>query len=50
MNNRTIGVVLLCIWLICEGAVSVLSLTFNGIQIILGILAILAGILILVGR
>lgn len=50
MSGRSIGTVLLCLWLIAEGAVSVLSLTFNGIHVILGLIAIAAGILILLGR
>jgi hypothetical protein len=50
LSGRSIGVVLLAIWLICEGAIAVLSLTFQGIQVILGVLAIIAGILLLIGR
>jgi len=50
MSNRSIGVVLACLWLIATGLISVLSLSFQGMGIILGIVAIVAGILILVGR
>lgn len=47
MSNRSIGVALLCILLIAAGGILVLSLTFNSMNIILGIAA---GILILAGR
>lgn len=50
MTNRNVGVVLLALWLIAVGLVAVLGLTFQGMQIILGIVAIVSGILILVGR
>jgi hypothetical protein len=50
MGGRSWGTILLALWLICEGAVAVLSLSFNGIHIVLGIMAIAAGILILAGR
>ncbi len=50
MTNRSFGVVILCIWLIAMGLIAVLSLTFVSMNIILGLLAIAAGILILVGR
>lgn len=50
MNNRSIGVLLLCFWLICEGAIAVLHLNFTAIDIILGIVAIAAGVLILIGK
>lgn len=50
MNNRSIGVILFCLWLIAMGMVAVLSLTFQGMNVILGVLAIVAGILILIGR
>lgn len=50
MNNRSWGVVILCIWLVAMGLIAVLSLSFVSMNIILGLLAIAAGILILVGR
>lgn len=50
MSNRSIGVVLLCILLIAAGGVLVLSLSFTNMNVILGIVAIVAGILILAGR
>jgi hypothetical protein len=50
LNNRSIGVILFCLWLIAQGMVAVLSLNFQGMNVILGIVAIIAGILILIGR
>lgn len=44
------GMVLLALLLIAFGMVMVLSLTFDGMNQILGVMAILAGILLLIGR
>ncbi len=44
------GFILLAIWLILEGLISLLGLTFSGLNIIMGLLALAAGILILIGR
>ena len=50
MSNRSIGVVLFCLWLIAMGLIAVLSLQFKAMDIILGLVAIAAGGLILLGR
>lgn len=50
MSNRSIGMILLAIWFLVYGAIAVLGLTFAGMPILMGILAILIGILLLVGR
>jgi hypothetical protein len=50
MSNRSYGGVLLCLLLIIGGGVLLLHLTFNGLDTIVGIMAIAAGILILVGK
>ncbi len=50
MSNRSIGMILLALWLIITGAIAVLGLTFQGIVVIMGVMAIIAGILLLVGR
>ena len=42
--------VLLGIWLIVWGAITLLALSFNGSEIIMAVVAIIAGILILMGR
>lgn len=50
MNGKSFGIVLLSLYLIAIGMVAVLSLTFDGLPIILGVIAILAGILLLIGK
>ncbi len=44
---ENLGTILLAIWLILEGLILLLGLTFQGMNIIMGILALAAGILIL---
>lgn len=48
--NRNLGMLLLAIWLILEGLVSLLSLSFAGIGLLLGILALAAGVALLLGK
>ena len=48
--SRTLGVILLCAWLILSGLVAITSLAIPGGAVVLGLLAIAAGILILLGR
>jgi hypothetical protein len=48
--TKNIGMLLLAIWLILYGLIALFSLSFNGLGIIMGILAIAAGIFILIGR
>ena len=48
--TKNIGMLLLSIWLILYGLIAVFSLSFNGLGIIMGLLAIAAGIFILIGR
>ena len=48
--SRTLGVILLCAWLILSGLVAITSLVIPGGAVVLGLLAIAAGILILLGR
>jgi hypothetical protein len=48
--NRNLGMLLLAIWLVLEGLVSLLGLTFSGIGLLLGILALAAGVAILLGK
>lgn len=45
-----IGMVLLGLWLLFTGLISLFSLTFSGENIVLGILALAAGVLVLTGR
>ena len=44
------GMLLLAIWLILTGLITLLGLSFQGLPLIMGILALAAGILILLGR
>ena len=44
-NN--LGMILLAIWLILEGLIQLLGLSFDGLGVIMGLLALAAGILIL---
>jgi hypothetical protein len=46
MTER-LGFMLLAIWLILEGLVQLLGLSFAGLSIIMGLLALAAGIIIL---
>jgi hypothetical protein len=48
--TRNLGMLLLAIWLILTGLMPLLNLSFSGAGTIMGILAIAAGVLILVGR
>ena len=48
--TKNIGMLLLAIWLILYGLIALFSLSFNGLGVIMGLLAIAAGILILLGR
>lgn len=48
--NERLGFVLLAIWLILVGLRDLVGLSFSGFGVVLGILAIAAGVLILVGR
>jgi len=48
--THNIGFLLLAIWLILYGLIALLSLSFAGLPIIMAILAIAAGVFILLGR
>jgi hypothetical protein len=48
--TRNLGMLLLAIWLILGGLMPLLNLSFSGVGTIMGILAIAAGVLILIGR
>jgi hypothetical protein len=47
---RSIGMILLALWLILSGLIPLLRLSFTGIGTAMAILAIAAGILLLAGR
>jgi len=48
--TRNLGMLLLGIWLILYGLIALLGLSFSGLPVIMAILAIAAGVLILLGR
>lgn len=48
--TKNLGMILLSIWLILTGVLSLVSISIPGIGIIMAILAIAAGILILMGK
>jgi hypothetical protein len=48
--TRNIGFLLLAIWLILTGLIALFSLSFSGLSIIMAILALAAGIFILLER
>jgi uncharacterized membrane protein YccF (DUF307 family) len=48
--TRSIGMLLLSIWLILTGLITLLKFSFTGLDIIMAILGIAAGIFILIGR
>ncbi|HXM83009.1 MAG TPA: hypothetical protein VN929_13900 [Burkholderiales bacterium] len=48
--TRNIGMLLLALWLILTGVVPLLNLSFSGLGTLMAILAIAAGVLIIVGR
>lgn len=47
---RSIGGVLFCLWLLAWGMIEVFSLNFSGMHVILGIVAIVAALLLLMGK
>jgi hypothetical protein len=47
---KNIGIVLLAVWLILQGLIPLINLNFEGLGLILNILAIAAGILLLIRR
>lgn len=48
--TKNIGFLLLAIWLILSGLITLAGLSFSGLGVLMGVLAIVAGIFILIGR
>ena len=48
--TSNLGMLLLGIWLILTGAMPLLNLSFSGLGMLMNVLAIIAGVLILLGR
>jgi len=48
--NRNLGTLLLGIWLVLTALISLIDLRFSGLGTIMSVLALVAGLLIVVGR
>jgi hypothetical protein len=48
--KRSIGLLLLAVWLILTGLISLLHFSFTGLGTVMAVLALAAGILIAIGR
>ena len=48
--TKNLGMLLLGIWLILSGLVPLLNLHFSGLSLLMGLLALAAGVSILAGR
>lgn len=47
---KNMGMILLSIWLIVTGLIGILSFSFQGLHVVMAVLAIAAGALIALGR
>ena len=48
--TRNLGMLLLAIWLILTGLIPLLNLSMSGLSQLMAILALAAGVLVLIGR
>ncbi len=48
--TKNLGMILLGVWLILNGLIVLLGFSFQGLPLLMAILAIAAGVLILLGR
>jgi hypothetical protein len=48
--TKNLGMILLAIWLILTGLIPLLNLNFEGLGLIMSILAVVSGVFILLGR
>lgn len=48
--TKNIGMLLLAVWLILTGVLPLLNVGFSGMSTVMAVLAIAAGILIIIGR
>jgi hypothetical protein len=48
--TKTLGMILLGIWLIITGLIPLLHFNFQGLSLIMAVLAIATGVIILLGR
>lgn len=49
-GTRNIGIILAALWFILTGLISIMALTMTAITVVMGVLAIAAGIFLLFGR
>ena len=49
-TTKSLGMLLLGVWLIISGLVPLLNLSFSGLGTLMAVLAVIAGALIIVGR
>lgn len=47
---KSVGILLLGVWLVAQGLISVIGLSFHGMHMIMGVLALVAGVLIILRR
>lgn len=50
MSKNSLGMKILAVFLVLYGLIQILSLSFVYMHIVMGVLALIAGILLLVGR
>jgi hypothetical protein len=48
--TRNLGMLLLAVWLVMTGLIPLVNISFSGLGTVMAILAIAAGVLIVVGR
>lgn len=47
---KSVGISLLGVWLVAQGLISLIGLSFHGMHLIMGVLALVAGVLIVIRR
>ena len=47
---KNVGLLLLGVWLLLHGLITIIDLHFNGLPILMGALAIIAGVLLIIRR
>ena len=48
--TKNIGMLLLALWLVLTGLIAIIDLSFSGLSTIMAVLAIAAGVLIVLGK
>ncbi|MBN1379729.1 MAG: hypothetical protein JXA04_10905 [Gammaproteobacteria bacterium] len=47
---KNIGLLLVGVWLLLHGLISIINLHFSGLPVLMGVLAIIAGVLLIIRR